>query len=128
MRDMTEPVSLDRLREEVSRFGSSPYVLTVNGTGGPHAVSTAVSWEGDGLVTAVGARTSANASERSLVSLLWPPFEPGGYSLIVDATAELDGELLRLRPTKAVLHRTAASGFEPSSASCGSDCIPILRQ
>ena len=29
----------------------------------------------------------ANAAERSdAVTLLWPPFEPGGYSLIVDGT------------------------------------------
>jgi hypothetical protein len=60
------------------------------------------------------------------VTLLWPPPEPGGYSLIVDGEAEVgepDGETARLGvvPTRALLHREADS---PSAAKgCLHDCV-----
>jgi hypothetical protein len=123
---MSLPVSLDGLREEVARFGAAPYVVTVGEDGAPHAVSVSAAWDGDLLTASVGARTAANAAARPRVSLLWPPYEPGGYSLIVDGAAELDGERLRVAPSKAVLHRPARAGFEPASPSCGSDCKPLL--
>jgi hypothetical protein len=61
------------------------------------------------------------------VSLLWPPNEPGGYSLIVDgAAAPSDDGRIAVTPTRAVLHRPAA-GSDASSPGCGADCVPILR-
>ena len=64
-------------------------------------------------------------------SLIFPVRTPDDYSLIVDGTASVadaasDGRERRVlvRPTKAVLHRTAAAP-DPSSA-CGSDCAPLL--
>jgi hypothetical protein len=122
---MSLPVGLDELRDEMARFGSAPYVLTVRDDGAPHAVAVSVSWDGDRLATAVGARTAANAAARPRVSLLWPPREPGGYSLIVDGSAEVDGELLRVAPSRAVLHRPAA-GNSPASEHCASDCKRLL--
>jgi hypothetical protein len=124
---MSVPVSLDGLRQEVAQFGSAPYVVTVGDDGAPHAVSVSAGWNGDRLASPVGARTAANAAARSHVTLLWPPHEPGGYSLIVDGAAEVDGGQLLVAPARAVLHRPAAPGFEPASPSCGSDCKPILR-
>jgi hypothetical protein len=145
---MSQPVSLDGLRDEVARFGPAPYVVTVGDDGAPHAVSVSAGWDGDLLTASVGARTAANAAVRPRVSLLWSPYEPGGYSLIVDGAAEVDGEQLRVAPSKAVLHRPAGAGFEPASPrdrpappaspvtaeaasaaslrDCGSDCKPIL--
>jgi hypothetical protein len=120
------PVELERLRAETDRYGRFPYVLTVSEDGRPHAVSVTVSWRGDALAAEVGARTAANAAGRPSVSLLWPPPERGGYSLIVDGTAEVDDGALRLTPTKAVLHRPALPGAEPEEGACGSDCVTIL--
>lgn len=74
----------------------------------------------------IGGRTRNNLAQRADVTLLWPPAEPGGYSLIVDGTAELSeagAETARLTvvPTRALLHRDADS---PDAAKgCLHDCV-----
>ena len=120
---MSIPVGLDELAAQIDVFGSTPYLLTVSDDGRAHAVSVAVAWSDGGLSCNVGKRTAANAANRSNVSLLWPPHEPGGYSLIVDGEAASDGGAVIVRPAKAVLHRSAAAP-DPASA-CTSDCVPI---
>ena len=56
-----------------------------------------------------GRTTRANAAAHPDVTLLWPPIEPGGMSLIVDAESFETGseEDLHLAPKKAVRHRPA---------------------
>jgi hypothetical protein len=112
------PVALDKLRGEVDRFGASPYVITVSDDGRPHAVTVTVAWDGDRLAAGAGRTTSANAGDRPLVSMLWPPYEPDGYSLIVDGTASIDADRLLLLPARAVLHRPKAGP--------GMDCVTVL--
>jgi hypothetical protein len=119
------PVALDRLRDEVARYGPHPFILTVSGDGRPHAVSATVAWDGDDLIGGCGRSTASNAGARPEISMLWPPVEAGGYSLIVDGVAAVDDQQIRLRPAKAVLHRSAPSP-DPLS-SCTSDCVTILR-
>jgi hypothetical protein len=74
----------------------------------------------------IGGRTRTNLTHRRDVTLLWPPPEPGGYSLIVDGSAEVtesDDETVRLGvvPERALLHREADS---PSAAKgCLHDCV-----
>ncbi|BCZ21074.1 hypothetical protein MYSE111917_18620 [Mycobacterium senriense] len=74
----------------------------------------------------IGGRTRNNLAQRADVTLLWPPAEPGGYSLIVDGTAEVTeagAETARLTvvPTRALLHRDADS---PDAAKgCLHDCV-----
>jgi hypothetical protein len=125
---MSIPVELERLRDETSRFALAPYLLTVGDDAHPHAVAVAAAWEGDALAMAVGRRSASNARARPRVSLLWPPSEPGGYSLIVDGLAAAAGGTGRIAvtPTRAVLHRPAAA---PGAAKpgCSADCVPILR-
>ena len=127
---MSQPVSLERLRQEVARHECPAYLLTVGPDGRPHSVALTPAWSGDELVMAPGNSSVANAEARRLVSLLWPPAEPGGYSLIVDATvteASAGGRgdnVLSVRPTKAVLHRPAAAP-DPDGSASGSDCLPL---
>ena len=84
-----------------------------------HAVAVTVEWQGDELVMGIGGRSSANAQAHPDVSLLWPPFEPGGYSLISDGVArDLGDERMAFSPTKAVLHRPA-----PGQSASGSRAI-----
>lgn len=125
---MSDPVALDALRGETRRFGLAPYLLTVSSDARPHAVAVAASWQGDTLVLAVGAHSASNARERPQVSLLWPPDEPGGYSLIVDGTASPADAAGRIAvtPTRAVLHRPASTP-DAARPGCGADCVPILR-
>ena len=119
---MSIGVALERLAEEIERFGSTAYVLSVSNDLRPHAVAVDVRWDDDRLVAGVGKSTAANVSERPQISLLWPPFEPGGYSLIIDGVAELDTEgRLSFAPSKGVLHRPA-----PQGASSSSDCVPLV--
>ncbi len=127
---MTIPVELERLRDEIARCGGLVYLLTVSRDGRPHAVSVSVEWSGGALVGGVGRHTAENISERRLVSLLWPPAERGGYSLIVDATASLEGageaQRARFVPTHGILHRPSAQD-RPSAAGCSADCVPLRR-
>ena len=130
---MSIPVTLEKLREEISGFASTAtYLLTVSGDGRPHSVAVAPRWEGDELVMGAGRTSVGNAAARPEVSLVWAPAEVGGYSLIVDATvtatALSDGgdSSVTLQPTSAVLHRPAASP-DATRPGCTSDCIPLLR-
>ena len=124
---MSVPVALEELRAQVERFGARPYLLTVGAEARPHAVSVHVEWntEGDALIARAGKRTIANAGERPAVTLLWAPVDDEGFSLIVDGTAEVDDDRVRVRPATAVLHRTVATAGP--SGPYGSDCVPVLR-
>ncbi|HEX9260822.1 MAG TPA: pyridoxamine 5'-phosphate oxidase family protein [Acidimicrobiales bacterium] len=123
---MSVPVPVDRLAAELDRFGPSAYLLTASDDGRPHAVHVDVRLDGDALTVAVGKRTAANAAARPAVALLWVPWEAGGYNLIVDGDASLDGEaVLRVRPTKGVLHRSQAAPGSVEAGACGNDCLPL---
>ncbi|HEY3997149.1 MAG TPA: pyridoxamine 5'-phosphate oxidase family protein [Mycobacterium sp.] len=76
----------------------------------------------------IGGRTRENLAHRSDVTLLWPPREPGGYSLIVDGDATLeasDAETVRLGvvPTRALLHREADPDSPGAAKGCLHDCV-----
>ena len=129
---MSISVELDALRDAIADTERAPYLLTVADDGRPHSVAVACEWRGHELAMPVGDRTLTNARARELVSLLWPPDDADGYSLIVDATVTSaqgsgggDNELV-VRPTRAVLHRPAGS-TGAAADGCGSDCLPLLR-
>lgn len=123
---MSIRVELGELAAALEAY-SFAYLLTVNDDGRPHAVAvTPVLQDGGMRVSELGRRTAANAVARPAISLVWPPAEPGGYSLIVDGDAETDDDDdLVITPTTAVLHRPAPAGAEPSATGCESDCRPI---
>ena len=115
------------LRALVTERGPGVYLVTVSEQGGPHTVYTTARWENGDFLAEAGATTAANAAARPIVSLLFPVRTEGDYSLIVDglATVEAGDSVARLRvkPTKAVLHRQGPSS-DPTS-SCGADCVPL---
>jgi hypothetical protein len=122
------PVEVQQLREAIDDTDRAPYLLTVSDDGRPHSVAVDCAWSGDELEFAVGNTTLRNARARPFVSVLWPPTERAGYSLIVDAdvthaAGNGDGDnLVRVRPTRAVLHRPAAGAADDG---CGADCIRL---
>jgi len=118
------PVGSAELREQVGRYGSVAYLVTVSSeTGRPHVVSGVVRWGGVALVSGAGTRTAANVGTGADISLVWAPPPGDAYSLIVDGPAEIvdgeDGPLVSVRPTGAVLHRLAGT------TSDGPGCIPV---
>lgn len=94
------------------------------------------------LVPEAGRTAMTLAPEHPAVTVVFPPREAGGYTLIVDADAEVEagggdgtegepagtpGTGLVLTPVHAVLHRPAAAGTGPEAGheGCGSDCHPV---
>ncbi|OBA63910.1 hypothetical protein A5647_00140 [Mycobacterium sp. 1100029.7] len=76
----------------------------------------------------IGGRTRENLAQRSDVTLLWPPTEPGGYSLIVDGRAEVsestsDTVRLDVVPTRALLHRDADPDSPTAAKGALHDCV-----
>ena len=126
---MSIVVALERLRAAVTERGPRAYVVTVSDDGTPHAVHAAVRWEGDVLAADVGRRSAANAAARPAISLLYPVRSDDDHSLIVDGTATVasgdDGPRLLVSPTRAVLHRPAATR-DATATSCEADCVPLL--
>lgn len=108
---MSIAVVLDELREVIGRRENLAFLLTVGPDARSHCVAVQVSWIDDELVVAAGNCSCDNARARPLVSLLWPPADPGEFSLIVDATVTstigsgVGNSHIVAAPTKAVLHR-----------------------
>jgi hypothetical protein len=123
---MSVAVSVERLGEQVALFGAWPYLVTVGADGRPHAVSASFAWDGTAFHGSAGRHSRTNAADRpSAVTLLWPPYEPGGYSLLVDGSgAGGPDESLTITPTTAVLHRTGPPR-EDAGPNCTSDCVPL---
>ena len=127
---MSIPVEVEALPETIARYGPATFLLTTSDDGRPHATHVVVEVDGPRLRCPLGRRTARNGAAQPLVSFLWPPNEPGGYSLIVDGEiavepAVCDGDAHGVvTATKAVLHRPApVEGAE--DAACGSDCLKI---
>lgn len=139
---MSISVELERVQAEATQRGSGAFLLTVSDDGRPHVVAVRVGWDGGALVMSAGRTSVRNAGDRPGVTLLWPPAEAGGYSLIVDGDAVAepnlagDGGRVSVELSRAVLHRPAAddatSGAPTTGAdsatACTADCVPLLRR
>ena len=119
-------VDLERLAAALADFPFA-YLVTVDDGYHAHTVTVEPVLRDARLdVGLIGGRTRKNLADHRDVTLLWPPSEPGGYSLIVDGRAEVTDagdESVRLEvvPTRALLHREADS---PSVArGCLHDCV-----
>jgi hypothetical protein len=122
---MSIPVAIADLSAATGEYGWA-YLLTVRDDLRPHVVAVTPVWHGDQLVMSVGRGTARNAVARQAISLCYPPVVDGGYSLIVDGIAAVDGEsTVRFVPSGAVLHRPAPDGFSGSTTRCSNDCEPV---
>lgn len=121
-------VDLERLATALADYPFA-YLITVDDGYRAHTVAVQPQLRGAILdVGLVGGSTRTNLRDRSEVTVLWPPSEPGGYSLIVDGCAEVtgaDGSSARCRvtPTRALLHREAAPGSPEAAQGCKHDCV-----
>jgi hypothetical protein len=127
---MSIPVALEELTKTLQEFDFA-YLLTTADEGGPHVVAARPRLDGDAFtLDEVGRRTRSNAVEHGAVTLVWPPADRDGYSLIVDGEAAAAGEGLRVTPRRAVLHRPAPrpgldADAADASSGCVSDCVEL---
>jgi hypothetical protein len=104
------------------------YLLTVTDDQRAHAVAVRPRLDGGVVrVAGLGHRTRSNLAVRPGVTLLFPPAEPGGYSLIVDGRATAEEDRADVVPAHAVLHRPADHPATPADGSCGNDCLPVAE-
>lgn len=109
------------------------YLITINSHQRVHTSVVHPEFSED-AVTVPGAsgRARANAGAHPEVSVVWPPPDATGYSLILDGTATADeragasGAPLRIVPSRAILHRPAAEPSAPGAADgCVQDCVEL---
>jgi hypothetical protein len=104
---MSVLVDLADLPQRLTEFGRG-YLLTTR-EGLVKAVSVrAVAEDGTLLVATPGRGSVANVAANPSVTLLFPPTEDPGMSLLVDGTAATEGDDVRVTPTGAVLHKPVA--------------------
>jgi hypothetical protein len=121
---MSIKVDLDQLAATLAGYPLG-YLITVSDDHRAHTVAVDARLDEGVLdVGTVGNSTRRNIGGHPDATLLWPPAEPGGYSLIVDGRGELTDEHLRVIPQRAVLHRPAQPNTVPASG-CGDDCVPL---
>lgn len=122
---MSVRVDLDKLAETLAAFPFG-YLITVGDDFGAHTVAvTPVFDAGVFTIGPLGGTTRRNAAAHGAVTVLWPPREPTGYSLIVDGTAEVTDAGVRLIPSRAVLHRSAIEPGEGTDPGGLHDCVPL---
>lgn len=101
---MSIPVEVADIPQRLAEFDRG-YLLTSR-DGLVKAVSVrAVPQDGALLVAAPGGGSIRNVGANPAVTLLFPPLENPGMSLLVDGTATAGGDDVRVTPTSAVLHK-----------------------
>jgi hypothetical protein len=117
-------VAAEKLAEVVDGFVVA-YLLTLGNRPRPHVGAVGATVD-DGIVRVrgVGRTALSDVAGHDAVTLLWPPPEPDGYSLIVDGTATVVGDWIDVVPQRAVLHRPAPAS-QPTDDSCAADCLEL---
>ena len=104
---MSVVVDLGDLPERLREFDRG-YLLTSH-DGVVKAVSVrAVAQDGTLLVATPGRGSVANVGTNPAVTLLFPPLENPGMTLLVDGTGAPEGDDVRVTPTGAVLHKAVS--------------------
>jgi hypothetical protein len=122
---MSVKVDLDQLAGALTDF-TFAYLVTVGDDYRAHTVAVVPALvDGTLDIGTVGSSTRSNLAKHDGVTLVWPPRDPGGYSLIVDGRGQPDDDdRLRIAPSRAVLHRPAAV-LPATATGCLHDCVPL---
>lgn len=131
---MTIPVPISDLERVLAHYGSA-YLVTVGTDARAKIITVDPVIEGSVVVVRTPSRRSAaNIAANPAVSLVWPPPEPRGFTLIVDGTAAADTGGMTITPEHGILHRPRAHADGPEAPyplqanpnpACGHDCAPI---
>ena len=122
---MSVKVDIDQLADALADFAFA-YLITVGDDHRAHTVAVEPVFA-DGIldVGPMGRHTRDNVAQHSDVTLIWPPRDVSGYTLIVDGTAKANGDELTVIPGRAVLHRRATAESPSTSPNCLHDCVPL---
>ncbi|MDH6198263.1 hypothetical protein M2272_004922 [Mycobacterium frederiksbergense] len=123
---MSVKVNLDQLADKLKDY-TFAYLITVDDDYHAHTVAVDPDLV-DGVIRvgSVGGHTSRNLALHGDVTLVWPPSQPGGYSLIVDGRGQpgtSDEETHHIVPSRAVLHRKTPRPGETGKSD--NDCIVL---
>lgn len=103
---MSIPVSAEELGATLAEHPWG-YLVSVGAEGSAHLVALPTRWADGALLAEAGRGTRANVTDRPEVTWAFPGADGTAYSLIVDGRAEVVGDLIRVHPVRAVLHRPA---------------------
>jgi hypothetical protein len=123
---MSVKVNLDQLADALADY-TFAYLITVGDDYHAHTVAVdPVLADGVFDVGSIGGGSRRNLDQHDGVTLVWPPREPGGYSLIVDGKGQpMETKTsLQVVPSRAVLHRPAAPG-STLRPGCKDDCVRL---
>jgi hypothetical protein len=122
---MSVKVDLDQLADALADF-TSAYLITVGDDYRAHTVAVQpVLVDGVLNLGSIGNTTRKNVGRHDGVTLVWPPREVGGYTLIVDGWGRPTDGALAVQPTRAVLHRPATPDTPATNPGCMHDCVPL---
>lgn len=104
---MSVKVDLAQLADVLADF-TFAYLVTVSDEYRAHTVAVDPALVGGVFeIGPVRNSTRRNLASRPDVTLLWPPRQTDGPTLIIDGRGELHDDTLRVRPSHAVLHKKA---------------------
>lgn len=129
---MSIPVDVADLARALEDFGAGYLLTTRDGAVKVVTVEPALT-DGRLHVRGPGRGTLANLAANDRVTLVFPPREEKGFTLLVDGTASVQGEDVEVTATGAVLHRPGAHADgppPPASAgaqtdACVNECAPV---
>lgn len=122
---MSVKVDLDQLADALADF-TFAYLITVGDDFRAHTVAVQpVLADGIVDVGAIGNTTRNNVTEHAGVTVVWPPSQSGGYTLIVDGQGHPTDNGLTVVPSRAVLHRPATPESPATNPGCLHDCVPL---
>lgn len=127
---MSIPVAAKDILKTINEYGSSTYLISATADNHPHVANLTFTIDKNDLILTVGKRGTKNLENCPQITMLWPPNELGGYSLIIDGMAskqeDLDGSgsVWKISFDSGILHRPAQNPANNDS-SCGSDCQTI---
>ena len=123
---MSIPVRIENLAQALAEYGTG-YLLT-NRAGRTKVVTVEPVVSGHRiLVHGVGHGSSTNLAENPQCTLMFPPAERHGYTLLIDGTGTVVQGMLTMEPTTAVRHRPAAHADGPPASGTAADCVNDCR-
>ena len=79
------------------------------------------------IAKGLGHGSTANLAENPQCTLLFPPAERHGYTLLIDGTGTAVDGTLTMEPSTAVRHRPAAHADGPPASGATADCVNDCR-